>query len=335
MEDIGEQNAHLRRKMRIEIGSNEAGQRLDKFLRKYLKDVPLSAIYKAMRKGDIRVNGARGKEKDMLNLGDVLEIKYLESKAPETKKEFIQVDAEFKVTYEDENLLVVEKWPGILVHKDMGSNEPTLTDHVLSYLKEKGEYSPEDEKTFSPSPVNRLDRNTSGLVMYGKNFEALKELSSMMRERDIEKKYVALVKGRIKDGEYRAFIEKREDVNTSLVSLTDGPSRKEIAMKVVSERSSGLFSFVELELLTGRSHQLRAHLAFLGNPIVGDTKYGDKTTNNYFNNKYALSYQYLYAYKLTFRNSTGKLQYLENKVIVEKLPPIFKKIRNDVFKFDL
>src|SRR5690606_18463484 len=103
--------------MRIEIGSNEAGQRLDKFIKKYLKDVPLSAIYKALRKGDIRVNGARGKEKDMLNLGDIIEIKYLESKSPDQPNKFMEVVPEFKVTYEDDNVLMVEKWPGILVHR--------------------------------------------------------------------------------------------------------------------------------------------------------------------------------------------------------------------------
>lgn len=321
--------------MRIEIGSNEAGQRLDKFIKKYLKDVPLSAIYKALRKGDIRVNGAKGKEKDMLNLGDIIEIKYLESKSPETPNKFMEVVPEFKVTYEDDNVLMVEKWPGILVHRDLDAKEPTLTDHVLSYLKEKGEYSPENEMTFAPSPVNRLDRNTSGIVIYGKNFEALKALNEMMRERDIEKKYVALVKGRIKDGIYKAYIEKREDLNKSLISLENSPSRREIAMEVKTLESSGIYSFVELDLLTGRSHQLRAHLAFLGHPIIGDTKYGDKQVNGYFTNKYGLKFQFLYAYKVTFKNPVEKLEYLENKVIAEKLPPIFKKIKGDVFKFDL
>ena len=226
--------------MRIEIGSNEAGQRLDKFIKKYLKDVPLSAIYKALRKGDIRVNGARGKEKDMLNLGDIIEIKYLESKSPDQPNKFMEVVPEFKVTFEDDNVLMVEKWPGILVHRDLDAKEPTLTDHVLSYLKEKGEYSPENEMTFAPSPVNRLDRTTSGIVIYGQNFEALKALNEMMRERDIEKKYVALVKGRVKDGIYKAYIEKREDQNKSLISLENSPSRREIAMEVKTLESSGI-----------------------------------------------------------------------------------------------
>jgi len=321
--------------MRIEIGMNEAGQTLEKFLKKYLKDVPLSAIYKTLRKGDVKVNGKKGKEKMSLEDGDVIEIKYLHSDASKTKKKVPEVEAQFKVTYEDENILMVEKWPGILVHKDMEGTDITLTDQVLSYLVQKGDYLPNEEKTFSPSPVNRLDRNTSGIVIYGKNFETLKTLNEMIRENLITKNYYAIVKGRIKDGEYRAFIEKREDNNVSSVSEEAGPMKKEIAMTVKTIESSGQYSFIELDLLTGRSHQLRAHLAYLGNPIIGDKKYGDKQLNNFFVNKYELKFQYLYAYKITFKHSTGNLEYLGNKVVAEKLPPLFKKIKNDLFKFDL
>lgn len=321
--------------MRIEIGPNEQGQRLDKFLRKYLKDVPLSAIFKALRKGDVRVNGAKGKEKMFLQEGDVLEIKYLYSKSPEEKKVVFDVEPEFKVTFEDDNILMVEKWPGILVHKDQEGKDPTLTDQVLSYLFRKGAYDPKVEKTFSPSPVNRLDRNTSGIVIYAKNYEALKTLNEMMRDGRIVKNYIAIVKGRIADGEYRAYIEKREDNNVSSVSDTPGPMKKEIAMTVKTMESTGQYSLVELNLLTGRSHQLRAHLASLGNPIIGDKKYGVKEINNFLSNKYDLNFQYLYAFKVTFKNPDGVLEYLGNKVVAEKLPPIFKKVKNDLFKFDL
>jgi 23S rRNA pseudouridine955/2504/2580 synthase len=321
--------------MRIEIGPNEQGQRLDKFLRKYLKDVPLSAIFKALRKGDVRVNGSKGKEKQFLQEGDVVEIKYLYSNSPKEKKEVFDIEPEFKVTFEDDNILMVEKWPGILVHKDKEGKDPTLTDQVLSYLFRKGAYDPKVEKTFSPSPVNRLDRNTSGIVIYAKNYEALKTLNEMMRDGRIIKNYIAIVKGRIADGEYRAYIEKREDNNVSSVSDTPGPMKKEIAMTVKTMESTGQYSLVELNLLTGRSHQLRAHLASLGNPIIGDKKYGVKEINSFLANKYDLNFQYLYAYKVTIKNPDGALAYLGNKVVAEKLPPIFKKVKNDLFKFDL
>ena len=179
--------------MRIDIGPNEAGQRCDKFARKLLKDVPLSAIYKAFRKGDIKVNGKKVKEKYSLEEGDIVEIREIKTDANK-KKQFDRIDNKLKITYEDENMILVEKWPGVLVHSDKKDGEATLTDYVLSYLYDKGDYQPEKEITFTPAPCNRLDRNTSGIVVFGKNFLALKQLNEMIRERKIEKYYMALVK---------------------------------------------------------------------------------------------------------------------------------------------
>ncbi|OPJ57666.1 RluA family pseudouridine synthase [Clostridium oryzae] len=318
--------------MKLQIGDNEAGQRLDKFLRKYMKDVPLSAIYKAIRKGDVKVNGKKAKEQYFLENGDELFI-FVKHKENE-QKEFIQVDdSKLIVTYEDSNMLIVEKKPNLLVHPDKNKNEVTLTDMVLTYLNQKGEYDPQKELTFTPAPCNRLDRNTSGIVIYGKNFEALKLLNEMIRERDIKKYYSALVKGRIKDGIYEAYIQKNMDNNISKVYDNPVKNSKKIAMEVKSLQSDGLFSFVEIELITGRSHQLRAHLAHLGNPIIGDGKYGDKKLNSFFVNKYGLDFQYLYAYKLFFKNCRDRLEYMNNKTIAEGLPPLLKKIKKDVFKF--
>ncbi len=317
--------------MNIEIGANEAGQRCDKFLRKLLKDVPLSAIYKAFRKGDVRISGKKIKEQYVLEQGDVIEIKYLKTNGE--KKEFHRINNNFKVTYEDENMLMVEKWPNVLVHSDTKGGEPTLTDYVLSYLYDKGDYEPEKEITFTPASCNRLDRNTSGIVIFGKNFKYLKVLNEAIRERSIEKYYMALVKDRIKDGVYTGYILKNEDANISKVYKAEVPHSKKIAMDVKNIQSCGSYSLIEINLLTGRSHQLRAHLAELGNPIIGDLKYGDKKLNNFFINKYGLDYQFLYAYKLIFKSNSEDLEYMKNKTIAESLPPILKKIKNDVFKF--
>lgn len=319
--------------MKIEIGSNEAGQRLDKFLRKLLKDVPLSAIFKALRKGDVRVNGKKQKEKYILQEEDVVEIKYIQTKK-ETKEKFIKVNSSaLRITYEDENIVIVEKWPGVLVHPDGNKKEATLTDYVLSYLFAKGDYMPENEVTFTPAACNRLDRNTSGIVIFGKNFEALRILNETIREGEVEKYYNTLVKGRIKDGLYKGYILKNEETNISKVYEKKVPGSKEIAMEVKTLKSNGAFSFLEINLITGRSHQIRAHLSHLGNPVLGDTKYGDRKLNSYFNNKFGLEYQYLYAYKLIFRGVGGKLEYLKNKTIAQSLPPIFKKIKVEAFKF--
>ena len=321
--------------MRIEIGANEAGQRLDKFLRKLLKDVPLSAIFKALRKGDVRVNGKKQKEKYALVEGDVVEIKYINSKQ-EKKENFIKVNASgLKICFEDENMVIVEKWPGILVHPDSNKQEPTLTDYVLSYLNGKGDYLPENEVTFTPAPCNRLDRNTSGMVIFGKNFESLRILNETIRDGEVKKYYNALVKGKIKDGLYRGYILKNEDTNISRIFDNKVANSKEIAMEVKTVQTNGAYSLLEIDLITGRSHQIRAHLSHLGNPIIGDSKYGDRKLNSFFDNKYGLNYQYLYAYKLIFRNVSGKMDYLKNKTVAHSLPPIFKKIKNDVFKFTI
>lgn len=322
--------------MKIEIGTNEAGQRLDKFLRKYLKDVPLSAIFKALRKGDIRVNGVKKKENYPLELGDIIEIRYLQSKQEKKADTFMKVNSSgLMITYEDENILVVEKWPGVLVHPDQRGVEPSLTDYVLSYLNGKGDYLPEKEKTFTPAPCNRLDRNTSGVVIFGKNFESLRTMNEMIREGYVKKYYNALVKVKIKDGIYKGYISKDENENISKVFDEKRPNTKEIAMEVKTVQTNGAYSLLEIDLITGRSHQIRAHLSHLGNPIIGDFKYGDKKLNSFFDNKFGLNYQFLYAYKLIFKKANGKLEYLNNKTVAEALPPMFKKIKRDVFKFNI
>lgn len=320
--------------MQIVIGPNEAGQRLDKFLRKYLKEVPLSRIFKGIRKGDIKVNSKKQKEKYSLELGDIVEIKYMDiDNTAKKEKKINKVDTgSLKIIYEDDNLLLLEKWPGVLVHSDKKNGEATLTDYALSHLFTKGDYDPSQEITFTPASCNRLDRNTSGMVIFGKNFESLKCLNEMIRDRKIEKYYTALVKGKLADGEYTAYISKDQDNNLSSVFAEEKKGTAKIMMKVKTMQTNGAYSLLELELITGKSHQLRAHLAFLGNPIIGDPKYGDKKLNSFFDNKYGLNYQYLYAYKLIFRDTPSKLRYLEDKTIAQSLPPIFRRIKKDVFK---
>lgn len=322
--------------MKIEIGTNEAGQRLDKFLRKLLKDVPLSKIFKALRKGDVRVNGSKQKENYSLQVDDVVEIKYITSKKEDKSNKFIKVNATgMKITYEDANILIVEKWPNILVHPDEKGKEPSLTDYVLSYLHAKGDYVPENEVTFTPAPCNRLDRNTSGIVIFGKSFEGLRSVNEMIRDGKVEKYYNALVKGKIKDGLYKGYIHKNEEANISTIFDERIKDSKEIAMEVKTIRTNGAYSFLEINLITGRSHQIRAHLAHLGTPIIGDNKYGDKKLNSFFTNKFGLECQILYAYKVVFRDAPEKISYLTNKTVTESLPPVFKKIKNDVFKFTI
>lgn len=316
------------------IGPNDAGQSVEKYLKKLLRDVPLSAIYKALRKGDIRLNEAKASGKDRLVEGDSLEIRYLDSRKALAVKEYKDVSADFKVVYEDDGVLMVEKWPGVVVHPD-GSEEASLTDHVLSYLSDKGQWQPQEEATFSPSPVNRLDKNTSGIVIFGKTAAATRALAAIQQAGDLKKDYIAIVKGRIPDGLKEGFIRKDTDRNQVHIFDEPGEDRQRIAMSTKTLESSGLYSLVELDLITGRSHQLRAHLAHLGNPIIGDPKYGDNKINGWFKDKYGLAFQYLYAYKVTFHQVPDEIKELTNKVIAVKLPPLFRRIKTELFRFDL
>jgi 23S rRNA pseudouridine955/2504/2580 synthase len=314
------------------ITANEAGQRFDKFLKKYLKGMPLSAIYKTIRTKGVTVNGKKSSEKYVLNNGDIVNF-YVN--VEEVKKEkdltFLHIDHNFEVVYEDENLLLVNKSVGKLVHPDEGGGV-TLTDEVLSFLYDKGEYNPDNESTFSPSPCNRLDRNTEGIVIFAKNYDTLKLVNEMIREGRVEKYYSTLVKNRIKDGTYKAYILKDVENNKVTVSEEKIRNGKEIVTRVINIESIGQFSHVDIELITGRSHQIRAHLSWMGNAIVGDPKYGDRKMNSFFTNKYGLENQLLVAYKVVFRNCPEQLSYLEGKAITMALPQLFKKIKHDLFK---
>ena len=322
----------------IKITQNEAGQRLDKFLRKYLKDMTLGSIYKAIRKKDIKVNGLKSNEKYILNEGDTLSFYFHvdeEAKKKEDKKiinKIIDVEYDFDIAYEDENILVAKKDKGVLTHPDEG-NENTLTCQVLAYLFDNGLYDPAKEKTFSPSPCNRLDKNTEGLIIFAKNYDALKSINEAIRNGEIKKYYMALTVKKPNEGSYTGYIQKDRRANKSRVFNHEVSNSKKIVTDIRIIDTVGQFSQVEVDLITGKSHQIRAHLAYLGCPLVGDPKYGDKKVNSFFLNKYGLQDQMLVAYKLVFKNMPDSLEYLNQKTISINLPSEFKKIKNDVFKF--
>ncbi|KMT22737.1 RluA family pseudouridine synthase [Clostridium cylindrosporum] len=322
----------------IVITQNEAGQRLDKFLRKYLKDMSLGNIYKAIRKKEIKVNNLKSSEKYILNEGDVLQFYFHvgeETKKKEDKKiikKIMDIEYDFDIAYEDSSILVVKKGKGVLTHPDEG-DEATLTCQVIAYLYDNGVYDPEKEKTFSPSPCNRLDKNTEGLVIFAKNYEALKSINEAIREGNLKKYYMALTVGKPKEGRHIAHIQKDRRANKVRVFDDEVKNSKEIITDVKIIDTVGQFSQVEVDLITGKSHQIRAHLAHLDAPLVGDHKYGDKKINSFFKNRFGIEDQMLVAYKIIFKNCSEGIKHLEGKTISMQLPHYFKKIKNDVFKF--
>lgn len=304
------------------INSNDAQQRLDKFLNKYCVNMPQSLMYKAIRKKRIKVNGKKSEISYRLQEGDVVDM-YINDEFFEQQEyndSYRTLNPKLNVVYEDDNIILMDKPIGLIVHDDDTEKVNTLLNHMKAYLYQKGEYNPDDENSFAPALCNRIDRNTGGIVIAAKNAGALKLINEKIKSREIKKFYMCLVKGtlRQKSGTLTGYLVKNNEQNRVYIHDTPQKDGKSIATKyrVVSE--GRLTSLVEVELLTGRTHQIRAHFASIGHPLAGDGKYG----TNEFNKKVGMKTQALYSYKLKFEFSDeNHLSYLDGKTFqVENIP---------------
>lgn len=304
----------------IMIRTNDAGQRLDKFLTKAFPNLPQAMMYKSIRKKDIKLNGKRCEISTRLQEGDRLTM-YLKDEFFQTapkEYDFLKAPLKLEIIYEDENLLLLDKKPGLIVHPDETYHFDSLIARVQHYLYQKGEYNPEAENAFAPALINRIDRNTGGIVMAAKNAETLRIMNQKVKDRELQKRYLCIVYGHMEQPEalLTGYLEKNEAQNRVYISQKPSPGAKSIRTKyrVLEEKSK--FSLLEVELLTGRTHQIRAHLASVGHPLAGDGKYG----TNAVNRETGFRFQALYSYKLkfTFTTPAGILEYLNGREATAK-----------------
>lgn len=317
------------------INSNDAGQRLDKFVQKAVKGMPVSLMYKAIRLKKIKVNRKRAEQKQILAVGDTVQMFLSEDLFEDkiTDSELFKVKADLNIVYEDENLLICDKAPGILVHSGDGDGKVsgdgdsgdrnTLVYHIQAYLAQKGEYDPQGENTFAPALCNRIDRNTGGMVIAAKNAQALRDVNERIKNNQISKKYLCVVHGSLpkKSDTLSDFLIKDSKNNKVKVLKSKTREAKEIITKysLVAYNKEKNLSLVEIELVTGRTHQIRAHMASIGCPLLGDGKYGVNEKDR----KIGYKHQALYSYKLVFVEAKDTLSYMNGKTLKVKKEGVY------------
>ena len=331
----------------IVISKNEAGQRLNKLVMKYLNKAPSSFVYRMIRKKNIKLYGGKAVGNEIVYVGDVIQLYLADDTIDSFRDDNIQTAAsgsqkKFKpeIIYHDHNVLIVNKPVGVLSQK-ASKDDYSINESVLDYLLDNGYITSEQLRTYKPSICNRLDRNTSGLVLCGVSLMGNQELSRIIRERNIDKYYYTIVKGHIKSvQDVTAYLVKDEKKNTVIVrdgvdEIKQDSGKNEFEkIHTIFEpvRSNGKYTEVKVKLITGKTHQIRAQLSHMGYPIVGDQKYGDRETNIYFRQTYKLRNQLLHCGEVKFTNVTGGLDYLTGKIFSAFKPDMYKKIEKDLFE---
>lgn len=319
----------------IMISHREEGQRLDKFLKKYMNQAPAGFFYKMMRKKNIILNGKKAAGNEKLQSGDILKL-FLSDETIDKFSGTIKIKpmrgkkTELNVIYEDAHILLVNKPVGLLSQKAEPS-DISLVEIVTEYLVESGSLTLEDLRIFHPGVCNRLDRNTSGIVAAGKSLAGLQALSCGFKERIFGKYYRCLVKGEVHETKYiKGYLIKNQEKNQ--VTVTDYPLKEaeliETEYRPIKEKSG--YTLLEVHLITGKPHQIRAHLASEGHPLIGDYKYGDKKINDKFKKEYGLNSQLLHAYRLEFPQMEFPLEHLSGRKFFAETPEVFKRIARDL-----
>lgn len=331
----------------IIVSKNDAGQRLDKLLGKYLSKAPKSFYYKMLRKKNITLNGKKADGSEKLEQNDIVRL-FLSDETIASFKEEVKapkIRSDLTVLYEDDNVIIVNKVAGMLSQK-AEKKDISLVEHIIAYLLENGNLSSSDLERFKPGICNRLDRNTSGIVVAGKSLLGLQTMSELFHNRSIHKYYRCIVIGRMdKREKIKGYLYKDTKSNKVTVLNEDEMNQLKRKLSKMDEEefskieteyeplcSNGRFTLLEVKLITGKTHQIRAHLASISHPIIGDFKYGNGTVNREIKNNFNLDYQLLHAYRVVFPNMSGEFVNLSGKEIVAKEPDQFCKIQQKLLK---
>ena len=317
----------------LNITTREEGQRLDKILSKYLNKAPKSFVYKMLRKKNIKLNGKKATGNEKLSQGDQVCIYLAEDTINKFREEVKAGKQKIKldVLYEDENVIMVNKPWGILSQKTK-PEDISINDQIIPYAVNQGLISEKELQVVKPSICNRLDRNTTGIIICGISIEGLQTMAEMLKHRDMEKYYLCIVKGKLeRTQKVSAYLKKDEKTNKVKVSKQEIAGASHIETAYEPMISNEEFTLLKVELITGKTHQIRAHLASIGHPLIGDFKYGDKKINQEMKQRFGLKDQLLHCTEVVFPRDMKTCRNLSGKKIQAPLPKRFDMIKNDLF----